>query len=339
MLRKISTSAAGFLILATSTQVYAQKKYDPPVHSLTDGVQRSVDLAYLLANGDANPDYLPTLFAPLFKTPYDQTPLGKADRKTPVVAKVFDNLFYVGFASVGTWVLRTSDGLILFDALNTADEAKEVLVPGLIRLGLKPKDIKYLVVTHGHFDHIGGAKFIQDTFSPRVLMGRGDWNMVLHAKPGGPRTVPLPRRDVDVDDGYVLRLGRTEIKLLVTPGHTPATISTLIPVEENGKNHLALFWGGNGMPQTLEATAISGGLLNYSKSLARLTKIAIDQGADAMISNHPIVDNTVSNIRFSSANPKAKNSWVLGPDKLIRLMGSNIAAINAGIEMQNVTAP
>ena len=79
--------------------------------------------------------------------------------------KVFDNLYYVGFEQVGTWTLDTGAGLILFDTLNNPQEAETVLVPGLKQLGLDPANIKYIVLSHGHADHYGGAPYFQEHYN------------------------------------------------------------------------------------------------------------------------------------------------------------------------------
>src|SRR6185436_10716911 len=113
--------------------------------------------------------------------------------------KVFDNLYYVGFEQVGTWTLDTGAGLILFDTLNNPKEAEEVLVPGLKQLGLDPANIKYIVLSHGHADHFGGAPYFQEHYNTPVMMTAADWDLI--ARPPGPnaseaaRNRVLPKRD------------------------------------------------------------------------------------------------------------------------------------------------
>src|ERR1700722_11565121 len=55
--------------------------------------------------------------------------------------KAFDNVFFVGNNFVGVWIVRTSDGLVLFDSTESTDEARDHLVPGLRTLGLDPAQI------------------------------------------------------------------------------------------------------------------------------------------------------------------------------------------------------
>jgi metallo-beta-lactamase class B len=76
--------------------------------------------------------------------------------------KVFDNMWYVGLASQGAFVITTSEGIILIDTLNNTEEARDVIVPGVNKAGLDPAQIKCIVMTHGHpgqTDHTGGANY------------------------------------------------------------------------------------------------------------------------------------------------------------------------------------
>ena len=99
------------------------------------------------------------------------TPPGPPDRSTwhaePV--KVFDNLYYVGMTEYSAWAVKTSDGIILLDTIYDYSIEDEV-AGGLKKLGLDPATIKYALVSHGHVDHFGGAKYLQEHFNTRVLM-------------------------------------------------------------------------------------------------------------------------------------------------------------------------
>ena len=72
-------------------------------------------------------------------------------------AKVFDNLYFVGQTEYSAWAVTTSDGIIVVDALWDYSVEDEV-VNGLRKLGLDPAKIKYVLLSHGHIDHAGGAQ-------------------------------------------------------------------------------------------------------------------------------------------------------------------------------------
>src|SRR4051812_5844373 len=98
-------------------------------------------------------------------------PVSAAPTTKPVTApptKVFDQLYYIGTDIVATWALVTTNGIIQIDSMNNSDDAQNIIIAGYKKLGLDPTQIKYLILTHGHADHFGGAKYIQDTYHPRV---------------------------------------------------------------------------------------------------------------------------------------------------------------------------
>src|SRR5262245_44747162 len=151
--------------------------------------------------------------------------------------KVFDNLYFLGQTEYSVWAVTTSAGVILIDSIFDYSVDDEV-VGGMKKLGLDPATIKYVVVSHGHSDHSGGAKYLQDRFNAKVLLGAEDWDLLDRSN--GTK----PKRDLVATDGQKLTLGDTTVTIYKTPGHTLGTLSTLIPVKDNGTPHVAAAWGG-----------------------------------------------------------------------------------------------
>ena len=225
--------------------------------------------------------------------------------------KVFDNLYFVGTKVHGAWVVSTSDGLIVIDALFSYAAQPEI-EDGLRKLGLDPAKIKYVVISHGHGDHHGGAKFLQDTFHPHLILGAPDWDLVERDQRN-----PQPRRDMIATDGEKLTLGDTTLTLYLTPGHTPGTISTLVPLKEGGRTHLAAEWGG---------TAINAGtpipmLEAYIKSAQRFRDLAVGAGADVIIANHTAFDGTLTKLdALQKRKPGDPNPYVVGSETVKRYL-------------------
>src|SRR5262245_8937552 len=90
--------------------------------------------------------------------------------------KVFDNLYYVGPGYVSVWLLTTPDGNILFD---TAQEPYvDYVIANIRKVGVDPKSIRYIILSHGHLDHFGGAAKIQEASGARVMAAEEDWKLI-----------------------------------------------------------------------------------------------------------------------------------------------------------------
>ena len=225
--------------------------------------------------------------------------------------KVFDNLYFVGTKIHGAWAVTTSQGIIVIDALY-GYAAEPEIAEGLRKLQLDPTQIKYVVVSHGHGDHSGGAKYLQDTFKPHLLLSAADWDLLDRGPAAG-----RPVRDLVVTDGQKLTLGDTTITMYITPGHTLGTISTLIPVKDNGKPHLAMEWGGTAFTA---ATPLDQ-LKSYISSAARFQDLAVGAGADVIIANHTVFDGTLEKLAaLQERKPGAPNPWVVGKDSVTRYL-------------------
>src|SRR5256886_10439844 len=122
--------------------------------------------------------------------------------------KVFDNLYYVGPGYVSVWLLTTPEGNILFD---TAQEPYvDWVISNIRKVGVDPKTIKYIILSHGHLDHFGGAAKIQEASGARVVAVEQDWKMIeqVGSRPdakGGPAP-RVPKRDMVVKEGDTLAL-------------------------------------------------------------------------------------------------------------------------------------
>jgi metallo-beta-lactamase class B len=226
---------------------------------------------------------------------------------TPPASRAFDNLYYLGTGSVGAWALDTNDGLIVIDALDNSAEAKSYIEGGLRSLGLDPQRIRYVLVSHGHSDHFGGARYLQETFHAHVLMSPADWALTARASNlmnGHPPE--RPEHDMDVTDGQRLTLGDTTLTLYITPGHTPGTVSAILPVKDRARTRVISFWGGTAFPADVSM------LPKYQASVARFTRIARAAGVVGVISNHPVFDASVTKLAEAAAHPNAPNPFVLG---------------------------
>jgi metallo-beta-lactamase class B len=194
--------------------------------------------------------------------------------------KVFDNLYFFGTKVHESWAVTTSEGIVVIDALfGYAAEAE--ITDGMKKLGLEPTQIKYVIISHGHGDHSGGAKYIQDTYRAHIILSPADWDLL--ARDPNNATVN-PKRDREATDGQKLTLGDTTLTLYITPGHTGGTISTLIPVKDGGKPHLAV-------------------------------------GRYVILTNHTAFDGTLlKNEALQKRKPGDPNPWIVGKENVQRYL-------------------
>ena len=172
-------------------------------------------------------------------------------------------------------MLVSDQGLILFDSLY--GDLTEIAVEGIRKLGFDPDDVRYLIVSHAHYDHVGGARRFQDEFGAVVMMTEADWNMTT--EPPIFQDYPIPIRHLSASDGSTLNLGRTRLRFFQTPGITNGVLSTRFTVYDNGYPHDAFLFGGAGLDFTgLEQTEL------YINSVRRLMQL---EGIEVNIPNHP----------------------------------------------------
>ena len=164
--------------------------------------------------------------------------------------KAFDNLYYVGIGWVGSWLVTTDQGLILIDTLE--DPYVDRVLENIKTVGFDPRDIKYVLVSHAHNDHVGGAARIQEAYGPKVAMLEGDWNL-LEGIGGAAPKARAPRRDLVVKDGDPLTLGNTTLRLHSHPGHTPGGLSIEFTVYDGGKPYQAFLLAGAAPAQGIQA--------------------------------------------------------------------------------------
>jgi metallo-beta-lactamase class B len=255
-------------------------------------------------------------------------------------AKVFDNLYFLGQSEYSSWAVTTSQGIILIDAIYDYSIEDEV-TGGMKKLGLDPAQIKYVIVSHGHGDHSGGAKYLQDTYNARVLLTEEDWNLLERTK-ANPNAQPVPRRDMVVTDGMKLTLGDTTLTMYITPGHTMGTISTLIPVKDHGVSHLAAAWGGtafnwvNGPANYITPDRPAKFWFDtYAKSAERFRDIAARAGADIVIANHTNFDGTKTKLpALEKRQANQTHPYVVGKEGVLQYLTVVDECAKAGSAMQ-----
>jgi len=172
-----------------------------------------------------------------------------------------------------------------------------LITDGLKKLKLDPAQIKYVILTHVHGDRFYGAPYLQKTYNARVIMSEADWNAM--AKTNDPAELK-PKKDMVATDGMKLTLGDTTLTLYITPGHTPGTVSVLVPLKDGNERHVGAVWGGinpdvgrNGVRYfaNMEET-----FKTWSASAKRFQDIAAKANADVYLTLHPFYDKALDKL-------------------------------------------
>jgi len=242
------------------------------------------------------------------------TPPGPPSRDTWYAepAKVADNLYFLGTKIHSAWAIVGNEGIIILEALFDY-AAPEEIFGGLRKLGLDSRKVKYVILSHAHADHDGGAKVLQDEIpGVHLIYGAADWDSVDQSTnhQGG-----KPKRDMVGTDGMKISVGDAFVQVVTMPGHTPGTLSFLIEVQDNGSPFHIAYVGGTAIPFTADASFYD----RYIVSSEKMARAAIDFGATALMSNHTEFDNAFFKAHAAAnRKPGEANPFEVGANAVIR---------------------
>jgi metallo-beta-lactamase class B len=197
---------------------------------------------------------------------------------------VADNLYFLGTKAHSSWAVVGSEGIIIIEALFDY-AAKDEILDGMKKLGLDKNKVKYVILSHAHGDHDGGAKLLQDEIKGvRLIYGAEDWDLVekTENRPGG-----KPKRDMTADDGMRVTVGDASVRIVTMPGHTAGTLSYLFEVRDNGKPLKVAYVGGTAIPFNETAEYYD----RYIRSSNKMADAAAAYGATVLLSNHSEFDD------------------------------------------------
>ncbi len=192
--------------------------------------------------------------------------------------KIFDNLYYVGTDFVSAYIVKTDYGLVLIDALY--GKFTDHIFTAMKSLGLDPMEIRYILCTHAHYDHMEGAEAIKKATKAMIGMTDADWKIVEGTLPDDYKSVKsFPVRDLVIGDSDTISMGGYSFYCYVTPGHTQGVLSLSFPVKDGPKTYQAFMFGGVG----LNFKGV-GRTEQYLRSVERVMAM---KNIEVNISNHP----------------------------------------------------
>jgi metallo-beta-lactamase class B len=310
--RALATVVATACVLTASSSVLSQEQ--PGVEPDRERMYTHLKRGRELAGADLYAHYVHRC---IIDQTYRRTlSRGVQARGAIAATKVFDNLYFVGENSVSAWALDTGEGIILFDALNSADDVSNIIEPGLRKFGLDPANIRYLVITHAHGDHFGGAKYLAGKYGTRIMASTTDWKEMQQISSGPQSWRDLvPPRDLEISDAQEFRLGKARLSFFITPGHTPGTVSTVFEVTDGAARHTVGYFGGLGTPASAAAK------LQLIQSLENFKKVVRDRKIDVLIANHQTQDQAIPKLEeLRLRRPGDPNPYVIGNERYMRYL-------------------
>lgn len=163
---------------------------------------------------------------------------------------IFGNVYYVGDSWVCVHLIDTGEGLLLIDAGNCG--ATAMLIKAIYDLGFKPDDVKWIILSHGHVDHIGAANFFKNMFGTKLYMGKPDADMFKERpefsliQESTDFMDDIFEPDVCIQNGDELTFGNTSIKCYIVPGHTEGCVALFFNAYDGGRIKRCGYYGGFG---------------------------------------------------------------------------------------------
>ena len=238
--------------------------------------------------------------------------------------KLFDDLYYIGNMTVGSFVIKTSAGLVLIDSSDLADEYEQYLVPSLKKLGLENEKILCLLLSHGHFDHCVGAYQIQQSTGCDVALSLEDtaYMAYCHENWEPKNRFQIPQVTMLLKDGQDLVFGDHTIHVMMATGHTPGCLNFSMEVHEGEETHRVVMMGGFGVfgPGRFPGGEYPYGVLEgqrlalaFAYSCVELWEYAKANHADVFLNPHPhLCDVWKMHEQNQSRQPGEPNAFVIG---------------------------
>ena len=147
-------------------------------------------------------------------------------------AHIFGNTWYVGTCGITVVLIATNAGLVLIDS--GPEDAAPLVLANIAALGFDPKQVKWLLSTHEHFDHAGGLAALEKATGAKLAVGPFAAQALRTGKPSSDdpqfdllKGHPMKPARVDrvIADRGSLALGDTRFTALATPAHTSGSTS------------------------------------------------------------------------------------------------------------------
>jgi metallo-beta-lactamase class B len=212
---------------------------------------------------------------------------GSQAAQAPEAFRIIGNIYWVG-GEYGSYLITTPEGHILLDT-GTSD-MHSLIVGNIEKLGFDPHDIRILLASHAHFDHVQGHAAMKALTGAQVVALGADAEAMrtgVDNSAGGFDGLIAVDVDRVIEDGDEVSLGGVTLRALWTPGHTQGATMWQMTVDENGKTWSVAFRGGeipnDGLP-LLDNPRHANVVADTQMTLQRLRS---NPPPDLLLHNHP----------------------------------------------------
>jgi metallo-beta-lactamase class B len=152
--------------------------------------------------------------------------------------RIAGNLYYVGAREVASYLVATPEGHVLIDS--GFEETVPQVLANVETLGFRPADVKLLLASHAHADHVGGMATLRERTGATIAMSAADGELTRRGGRDDPNfgdrfVYRAFTPDRTLRDGEVVMLGGSALTVNLTPGHTPGCTTWSLTVEEDGR--------------------------------------------------------------------------------------------------------
>nr|AIA10851.1 BJP_beta_lactamase [uncultured bacterium] len=198
-------------------------------------------------------------------------------------SRIIQNVYYVGTEDLASYLVTSSQGHVLIDSGVAANAA--TIAAGIQKLGFKLEDVKYLLTTQAHFDHVAAHAELQKRTGAQVVASDGDAPLLETGGKadyhfGADYNFAAVKVDRRVKQGDTISIGDRAITAHMTPGHTQGTTTWVMPVkQETGETLNVVFVGSTSVNPGVKLVAnakypqIAD---DYAASFARLKALKVD---------------------------------------------------------------
>lgn len=249
---------------------------------------------------------------------FAQNALREAGSQPVEPYRVIGNIYYVGAAGVSSHIIVTPQGLILLDTGTL--QMLPVIRTNIEKLGHRMQDVKIILSSHAHWDHVEGHAAMKELTGAQVMalgedaaaIAAGADNSALGAEGWKPTKV-----DRVLGHGDTVTLGGVTMQAHLTPGHTKGCTTWTMTVQENGKPYVVAFIGGVGIN---EGVKLLGNTRHPAiiEDYARTFRILKELKPDVFLAQHPNIYGMAEKLRRLKAG--APENPFIDPDGYRRVV-------------------